>query len=89
MKTRDGIKLTQILSALEEITELTIRQGTKHPYMLGYKQLRPCPLAESTDTKHMLIPWLKQVDELKSYDKQTIYLGLKQGRIIEYARTYK
>ena len=83
-KTRDGIKLTDILSAVEKIEGVTIRSGTKHPYMLNYGQLRPCPVAESTHARDMILPWLKQIDVLKQYNKQTIYQGLKQGDITKY-----
>jgi hypothetical protein len=85
-KTRDGIKITDILSAVRAVEGISIRQGTKHPYMLLYGQMRPCPIAESTDVKHMVLPWLKQIDALRSYDKQTIYQGLKQGEIRDYAK---
>jgi len=80
-KTRDGIRLTDILSAVEKIEGVSIRQGNKHPYMLNYGQMRPCPVAESTDAKYMIVPWLKQVDVLRQCDKQTIYQGLRQGEI--------
>jgi hypothetical protein len=86
-KTRDGIKLTDIMSAVKEIEGVRIRQGTKHPYVLLYEQLRPCPIAESTDVKRMVVPWLKQVDTLKLYAKQIIYTGIKQGDIMQYIIT--
>ena len=80
-KTRDGIKLENIISAVEKIEGVSVRQGTKHPYMLIYDQLRPCPVAESTNAKYMIVPWLKQVEPLRDYTNQIIYQGLKQGEI--------
>jgi hypothetical protein len=34
VKTRDGLKLIDIVSAVEKIDGVRIRQGTKHPYIL-------------------------------------------------------
>ncbi len=75
-KTRDGIRLSDIISAVRGIEGVGIRQGTKHPYMLMYGQMRPCPVAESTDAKYMIVPWLRQI---LPYDNRTIYSGLRRG----------
>jgi len=81
-KTRDGIKISDILSAARNITGLSIREGTKHPYMLIYPGLRPCPVAESTHAKHMIVPWMRTaIGTAIGYDSQTIYEGLKTGEI--------
>ena len=76
MKTRDGISIKDLLSAARNIPGVTIREGTKHAYMLNYAGLRPCPIAESTYAKHMVVPWIKQITQ---YDNNTIYRHLKNG----------
>jgi len=74
-KTRDGIKLNKILSAVTKVGVDT-RQGTNH-YLLLYKRLRPCPLATSTDTKNMIVPWIQKIT---NYESGKIYTALKQGK---------
>jgi len=74
-KTRDGHRLEKILSLAREIGA-TIREGTKHPYMLNYPGLRPCPVAPSTDAKRMIIPWLAQAT---GYTRKEIYTALRKG----------
>ena len=75
MKTRDGIRLSDILRAVQQ-AGITVRTGTKHPYMLQKDGLRPCPLAESTDAYRMLTPWLRDATGL---DRNSIYENLREG----------
>ena len=75
-KTLDGIKLSKILRTVKELTGIEARAGTNHPHILEYAGQRPCPLAESTHAKRMLVPWLKKVT---GYEPQRIYQALKQG----------
>lgn len=77
-KTRDGLKLTDILSAVKGIPGVIITSGKKHPYLLKYQDMIACPVAESTHAKRMLVPWLYQATGM---NKQQIYLGLKKGTI--------
>ncbi len=79
-KTRDGIKLTQIVRALAKISGIEIRKGTKHPYIAMYQGLRPCPVAASTDAKKMLVPWIEQAT---GYERNSIYSSLKSGEWYE------
>jgi hypothetical protein len=75
-KTRDGIKLLNILKAVREIEELVVRTGSNHPYILNYDGMRPCPVAPSTDARRMLVPWLR---EITHRDGREIYDALKGG----------
>ncbi len=77
-KTRDGLKLKTVLSALEKLTGVTIRFGNSHPYIAirqGYAI--PCPIAASTDARRMVVPWIKQVSSYKNSNQ--IYQALKNG----------
>jgi hypothetical protein len=75
-KTRDGIKLTQIVRALAKLSGIEIRKGTKHPYIAMFDGLRPCPVAASTDAKKMLVPWVEQAI---GYTRKEIYTALRTG----------
>ena len=60
-KTRDGIKLRNILKIAREIGAI-VREGTNHKYILNYEKLRPCPVAISSDARTMIAPWLSQIN---------------------------
>ena len=74
-KTRDGIRLEKILKVARAIGA-TIREGTKHPYILNYEGLRPCPVATSTDAKRMVAPWLALATD---YTRKEAYQALRKG----------
>jgi len=74
-KTRDGYRLEKILDLARGIGA-TIREGTKHPYVLNYPGLRPCPIASSTNAKRMVAPWLAQAT---GYARKDVYTALTQG----------
>ncbi|MBN1645226.1 hypothetical protein JW851_04310 [Candidatus Woesearchaeota archaeon] len=76
-KTRDGIKLTQIIQMLTKLSGVEIRKGKKHPYIAMYNGLRPCPVAASTDAKTMIVPWIEQAS---GYERNNIYSSLKSGK---------
>lgn len=76
-KTRDGIKLTNIVKALTQIGA-TIRQGSNHPYVAYIEDsTRPCPIASSTDARRMVVPWVKMHSSYT--DAQQIYQALRNG----------
>ena len=56
-KTRDGIRLADIVR---------LASGSKHAVILQYPGLRPCPVAESSHFKYMILPWLKQATRYSS-----------------------
>lgn len=77
-KTRDGLKLGRILYALEQLNGVSVRAGRNHPYVAfkeGYAVL--CPVAESTDARRMIVPWVKQA--MGYQDSNNIYKALKTG----------
>ncbi len=76
-KTRDGIRLTDIVRAVSGVDGISIRGGTSHQYILNYAGMRPCPLATSTDAKRMIVPWLYAIT---NYDRSRIYESLRNGR---------
>ena len=72
-KTRDGLKIPKIVRLLQG-WQIEIRDGTNHPYIARYPNMRPCPIAESTDGEKMLSPWLSQA---LNRPKREIYAELK------------
>jgi len=74
-KTRDGIRLAEIIRVATQ-AGAGIREGTKHPYMLIYNGLRPCPVATSTHAERMVAPWLAQAT---GKSKQEAYQAIKHG----------
>ncbi|MFH1972445.1 MAG: hypothetical protein ABIJ18_03120 [archaeon] len=77
-KTRDGIKLSKIVSSLGSIQGMDVRPGRNHPYvarMEGYQG--SCPIATSTDVKKMVVPWLKKATGID--DNKGMYQSLKKG----------
>jgi hypothetical protein len=74
-KTRDGVRLNNILDAAREIG-VAIRTGTKHPYVLSYDGLRPCPVATSTDARKMVVPWIMKTG---NYTPRQAYNALRNG----------
>ena len=75
-RTRDGLKLSKIIRAVQSIESLSIRDGTNHPYILNYENLIPCPVAESSNAKTMIVPWLKQAT---GFANGIIYQALQRG----------
>jgi hypothetical protein len=74
-KTRDGLSLADILKAAMQ-AGIGIREGGKHPYALEYPNMRPCPIATSTDAKRMVVPWIA---EAIGRGRSEIYTALRQG----------
>jgi len=74
-KTQDGLSLKDILKVALQ-AGLEVRQGTKHPYNLSYRGMRPCPIATSTHAKRMLVPWMAQA---LGRDREELYQALKRG----------
>ncbi len=77
--TRDGIKLSKVVRSLERMPGVSVRSGTKHPFiakMKGYS--RPCPISGSTHAKKMVVPWLREVTGIT--DSNRLYSCLKAGR---------
>lgn len=75
-QTRDGIRLSNILNAARGIEGVIIRDGRNHPYVLNRNGQRPCPVAESTDARRMIVPWFRQAT---GYNNETIYQALRRG----------
>ena len=77
MKTRDGIKLGNILNIARALG-IDIREaGGNHPYVLNFPNLRPCPLASSTDARRMVVPWIRHAT---GYENNRIYDSLRSGQ---------
>jgi hypothetical protein len=80
-KTRDGLKLSKIISAVRTIPGLEIKSGSNHKYLLSYDGLRPCPVDTSTHIGHMVIPWMKKIESFYGVSKADLYTGMKTGRL--------
>jgi len=75
-KTADRIKVTNILRIATQIGA-EIRDGRGgHFYMLRFPNLRPCPIAESTDAERMVAPWIAQIT---GRTRREAYHALKHG----------
>ena len=75
-KTRDGIKLSQVVKMLSKLPGVEIRDGTSHPFVAMAQGMRSCPLATSTDVKRMVVPWIEQITDMSRND---IYNSLRAG----------
>lgn len=75
-KTRDGIKISQVVKMLSKLPGVEIRDGTKHLAMAMAPGQRPCPIAASTDVKRMVVPWIEQITDMSRND---IYTSLRDG----------
>jgi hypothetical protein len=77
-KTRDGLKMRNVVRALELIKFVSVRRGNNHPYV-AFRDAYPvpCPVAESTDVRRMVVPWVKTVTGYQNTEK--IYKSLKCG----------
>ena len=77
-KTRDGLKLKNVVRALEELAFVTVRRGANHPYVAVRDAYPiPCPVAASTDVRRMVVPWVKNVANYQNSNQ--IYQALKNG----------
>lgn len=75
-KSRDGIKLSQVVRMLEELPGVKIRDGSKHAFIAQRANQRPCPIAASTDVKRMVVPW---IEEATGMHRDDIYTSLRGG----------
>jgi len=60
-KTRDGLKISNLVRVLMNTPGIEIRKGSKHQYVANYPGMRPCPIATSTDARRMVAPWYATV----------------------------
>ena len=74
-KTSDGIRHADCLRVAEQ-AGAAIRYGGRHEYILKYENMRPCPLAASTNARTMLAPWLARAT---GRDRQEVYEALRRG----------
>jgi len=74
-KTTDGIQHADILRVAEQ-AGVEIRNGSGHRYILNYANIRPCPVAASTNARTMLAPWLARAT---GKDRQEVYQALCEG----------
>jgi hypothetical protein len=75
-QTRDGIRLSNIINVARGLDGVTVRPGRRHESVLNYAGLRPCPVAESTNARRMLVPWFRQAT---GYNTNRIYQALRSG----------
>ena len=76
-KTRDGFLISGLTKLVRKIEGISIEQGRNHPVLLKTDGHRPCPLATSTHTRKMLVPWLAQVT---GYTPNQVYTSIQSGR---------
>jgi hypothetical protein len=76
--TEDGIPLKNLLKLIEEIEEVSVRTGSKHPHILNSNKMPPCPVSGSTNAKKMVVPWLREATG-DNYNNNDIYQAIKTG----------
>tara|TARA_Y100000310_G_C20222542_1_gene596406 strand:- start:140 stop:385 length:246 start_codon:yes stop_codon:yes gene_type:complete len=75
-RTRDGLNIRNVVRAAEQVNGITVRDGTNHVHILNHPELRPCPIAGSTNVRRMVVPWIRQIVD---YSSQDIYAALRRG----------
>ena len=84
-KTRDGLRLSQVVKTLESVPGVSIRSGTNNELIaLMEGHPRSCPVDRSTNARRMVVPWLKAVTGYES--AREIYDALRSGDSLAYAR---
>ncbi|MBT3985740.1 hypothetical protein HOD38_02445 [archaeon] len=84
-KTRDGLRLSQVVRTLESIPGVSIRSGTnKNIIALMEGHPRCCPIDRSTHARRTVVPWLKAVTGYES--ARDIYDALRSGNSLSYVR---
>jgi len=75
-KTADKIKSTNILRVASQIGA-SVRNGSGgHFYILNFPNLRPCPIAESTNAERMIAPWIARAT---GRTNREVYQALRNG----------
>lgn len=69
-RTLDNLKFGKVFRAVENFG-VEVRRGTKHPYILVYQGMRPCPVAATTDARTMIAPWLAEATGMTKQDAYT------------------
>ena len=77
-KTRDGIKISKLVKALESIPGVSVEAGSRHDYKAEAPCMRPCPIDPSTHVKYMVVPWIKSFTGYQ--DSNEIYQSLRKGK---------
>ncbi len=81
-KTRDGLKLTQVVQLLETLG-FESRTGTNHSRLYTLPtpdgRTRSVPLEKSTDVRKMLVPYLTRA--LPNYSRNELYRACKVGQL--------
>ncbi len=62
---------------MSKLPKVSVRPGTKHPYVAVAPGMRACPLAYSTDVRKMVVPW---VQELIGYKAKAVYDSFRTGK---------
>ncbi len=75
-KTADGHKINYIVRLAREVGA-TIRRGSNHVDILNYPGYRPCPVADSTDARKMVAPWLART---RGCTNTEAYQAIRTGR---------
>ncbi len=72
------IPLDRIAKAAKKLEGMTVRPGTKHPYIMVHPSMeKSCPVAKTSDAKKMIVPWIM---EATGYDHRTVYQGIRKGK---------
>ena len=74
-KTADGLGFKEI-GDLALALGGTVRQGTKHNYIIQLPTQRAVPLAESTHAQQMLMPYFRQATD---YSNREILDAMRRG----------
>ena len=78
-KTSDGIRIGKLVKALNDFFEISIVEGSRHALKAIHEGIEPCVIAQSTNARHYVVPWVKKITN-GNYDTNQIYTALKKGK---------
>jgi len=77
-KTIDGIRLSSVARALEELSFVSVKRGYDEPYV-AFRDAYPIPciITQKVDARKMIVPWVQEISDFKSPER--IYQALRSG----------
>lgn len=78
-KTRDGIRIGKVVKALDDLG-ISVVEGSRHALKAVHEGIDPCVIAESTNVRQHVVPWVKKITN-GTYETSQIYMALKKGKM--------
>lgn len=72
-KTRDGLKVDRVARAIDALFGgfgFEVREGSRHPYTVSLPgaMVQPCAIAESTDVRRQVAPFIARYAGMSAQD---------------------